>query len=137
MADGEVEILLQAPRTGKLGLVIQCNKGIGPVVVHVKDYSPLLGQVHPGDRIVNIDGVRTTHMALSEVTGMLPGRQTSRWATPVRLVVVRTRMSDDSRTDQFNHAYSYESSESHSALKRNVSSESTPISVPWDTLHNS
>ena len=101
--EGEVEIALQAPRTGKLGLIIQCIEGVGPVVVHVKDYSPLLGQVQLGDRLVNIDGSRTTDMALSEITRMLPGRQMSRWATPVRLVVVRSSAEHPNLRDQ-NHS---------------------------------
>jgi hypothetical protein len=121
MAENEYEVVLQAPRTGKLGLVIrviQCAEGLGPIVVQVKDYSPLLGQVHAGDRIVNIDGIRTTDMSLSEVTGMLPGRQTSRWATPVRLVVIRSRLSDDKCADLQPPAFSHGGSDDHSSSER-------------------
>jgi hypothetical protein len=61
-----------APRKGKLGLVIECSTG-GPVVVQVKDYSPLLGQVLPGDKIAKVDGVATLHMNMSEVNSLLNG----------------------------------------------------------------
>jgi len=97
MTDGEVQLVFQAPRKGKLGLVIQCMEDVGPVVVNVKGYSPLLGQVQPGDRLVNVDGVKTSHMTLSEVTTLLSGKQLSRsrWTSTLRIVVVRTRMNNE------------------------------------------
>lgn len=120
-----MEIVLHASRTGKLGLVIQVKEGIGPIVVQVKDYSPLLGQAQPGDRIVSIDGIRTRNMALSEVTCMLPGRQTSRWGVPVRLVVVRSRSHSEMRGELLRGSLSYESNDGYPmlTLRPNVSSE--------------
>jgi hypothetical protein len=141
MADNEYEVVLQAPRTGKLGLVIRvipCAEGLGPIVVQVKDYSPLLGQVYPRDRIVNIDGIRTTNMSLSEVTGMLPGRQTSRWATPVRLVVVRTRRSDDSFAEMEHPLFSRHGSDDCSSSARTPNSAQHPAPFHKNaSMHNS
>lgn len=71
--DDSVQHIFWAPRKGKLGLVIECKSSGGPVVVQVKDYSPLLGQVLRGDKIAKIDNVSTLHMTLPEVTNLLGG----------------------------------------------------------------
>jgi hypothetical protein len=71
--DESVRHIFWAPRKGKLGLVIECKSSGGPVVVQVKDYSPLLGQVIRGDKIAKIDNVSTLHMTLAEVTNLLGG----------------------------------------------------------------
>lgn len=90
-----VQLVFQASRKGKLGLVIQCLDDLGPVVTQVKDYSPLLGQVLPGDRIVDIDGMSTSGMSLRDVTGLMGGKVAqSRWAASVFRIVV-WRQSDD------------------------------------------
>jgi len=90
-----VQLVFQASRKGKLGLVIQCLDDLGPVVTQVKDYSPLLGQVLPGDRIVDIDGMSTSGMSLRDVTGLMGGKVAqSRWAASVFRIVV-WRQNDD------------------------------------------
>jgi hypothetical protein len=127
VGEDELEVVLHAPRTGKLGLVIQVKERIGPIVVQVKDYSPLLGQALPGDRLASIDGIRTRNLALSEVTCMLPGRQTSRWGVPVRLVVVRSRSHCEYRADLPNTSLHSQSNSNDGfpmlALRPNDSSE--------------
>jgi hypothetical protein len=89
--DESVRHIFWAPRKGKLGLVIECNSSGGPVVVQVKDYSPLLGQVLRGDKIAKIDNVSTLHMTLAEVTNLLGGGgKTSYLRGPViQFVVLR------------------------------------------------
>ena len=96
--EGEVQLVFEAPCKGKLGLVIQCATKRGPTVNFVKDYSPLLGKILPGDRLVNIGGVKTSHMTISDVTSLLSGQQSLRWATTVRLVVVRSTIQDHSES---------------------------------------
>lgn len=85
------ELVFQASRIGKLGLVIRCTDIRGPVVIQVKDYSPLLGQVQAGDRILEIDGHATTGMTLHNVTKFMSGKiaQSSRWASVFRIIVRR------------------------------------------------
>ena len=90
-----VQLVFQAPRKGKLGLVIQCLDNSGPIVTQVKDYSPLLGQVLPGDRIIDIDGMSTSGMSLRDVTGLMGGKVAqSRWASSVFRIVV-SRQNDE------------------------------------------
>ena len=86
------QLVFQAPRKGKLGLVIQCPDKLGPIVTEVKDYSPLLGQVLPGDRILDIDGYPTAGMKLKDVTGIMGGKvsQASRWVSVFRIVIWRS-----------------------------------------------
>jgi len=86
------QLVFQAPRKGKLGLVIRCPDSRGPIVVEVKDYSPLLGQVLPGDRILDIDGHPTAGMKLKDVTGIMGGKvsQASRWVSVFRIVIWRS-----------------------------------------------
>lgn len=90
------QFVFQAPRKGKLGLVIQCDH-YGPIVTQVKDYSPLLGQVLRGDRIMEIDNRCTTGMNLKDVTGLLGGRASvsNRWLSVFRIVVRRPGTSVD------------------------------------------
>jgi hypothetical protein len=77
----------QAPSKGKLGLVIECTE-LGPVVVKVKDYSPLLGQIQEGDRIVEINGSKIGQMpSLQDVSTLLAARST--WTNVVKLTICR------------------------------------------------
>lgn len=81
----------ETPRMGQLGLVISCDSQSGPVVQAIKDYSPLLGLVHCGDRIVEIDNKNTENSTLSEVARMLtwkPGILPLSTST-LRIAVVR------------------------------------------------
>lgn len=81
------QFVFHAPRKGKLGLVIGINSNC-PTVMQVKDYSPLLGQVLPLDRILSIDGVKTTRMSLPEVTNLL-NKPTTRRSSPIKIVLLR------------------------------------------------
>lgn len=82
------QFTFEVPRKGKLGLVIECNTNGGPTVTQVKDYSPLLGQVELEDRIINIDGINTSGMTLSDVLRLLAG---SWMSNVVRITILRPR----------------------------------------------
>jgi hypothetical protein len=60
-----------APTTGKLGIIIQSKGSMPPTIFQVKDYSPLFGQVEPGDKIVCVDGRDTSKMNTTEITNLL------------------------------------------------------------------
>lgn len=79
-------LTFHAPK-GKLGLVLECSTESAPIIAKVKDYSPLLDQVLPGDKIVMIDSTSTDKMGMPEVTSLLEGK--SNRATSVRLRVFR------------------------------------------------
>ena len=79
-------LTFHAPK-GQLGLVIECSTESSPIIAKVKDYSPLLDQVLPGDKIVMIDTTPTDKMGMSDVMSLLEGR--SNRATSVRLKVFR------------------------------------------------
>jgi len=91
-SDEPVKLTFRAPRKGKLGLVIECSSTGGPVVVRMKDYSPLLGRVVPGDKIAKIDGFSTINMSLSELTSLLStGGKTSLFSgSDFQIVVLRS-----------------------------------------------
>jgi len=61
----------QAPSKGKLGLVIESSKNLGPTIHTVKDYSPLFGMVEAGDKIIRVDGIDTRRMTTGQVTRFL------------------------------------------------------------------
>jgi hypothetical protein len=86
-------LTFHAPK-GKLGLVLECSTESTPIVAKVKDYSPLLDQVLPGDKIVMIDSTSTAKMGMHDVLSLLEGK-TSR-ATSVRLQVHRDSRSSSS-----------------------------------------
>jgi len=67
----------QAPTSGKLGIIIQSKGSSAPTVFQVKDYSPLLGQVKPGDKIVGVDGIDTSQMNTNEITDLLAKRRSN------------------------------------------------------------
>jgi hypothetical protein len=72
--EGGTRFVFQVPRQGKLGLVVHSDSR-SPIVTQVKDYSPLLGQVQRGDRVVEIDGVSTIGMScLEQVNRILRGK---------------------------------------------------------------
>lgn len=55
---------------GKLGVAIDVVNG-HPVVYRIKAGSPLTGFLRKMDRIVEIDGVDTTHMSAADVTNLM------------------------------------------------------------------
>ena len=85
--EGEGSILTFHAPKGQLGLVIECSTETAPIIASVKDYSPLLDQVLPGDKIVMIDSTSTGRMGMPEVMSLLEGK--SNRATSVRLKVFR------------------------------------------------
>ena len=66
-------IRIRAPRVGKLGLVLQSSESHGHVVIQVKEYSPIRGEIQVGDRIICIDGQDSTGMTLNKVTKLISG----------------------------------------------------------------
>jgi hypothetical protein len=94
VSEGFIYKKYQAPSKGKLGLVIECTE-LGPVVVKVKDYSPLLGQVQEGDRITEINGSKIGQTpSLHDVSTLLAGR--SSWTNVVKLTIYRPCNSSSS-----------------------------------------
>ena len=83
-------LIFWAPVKGKLGLIIQCLANMGPIVTQVKDYSPLLGHVLEGDRIVEIDDISTIGMNITDVLSLLSSKQSGDHSSMLRLVVWRT-----------------------------------------------
>lgn len=60
-----------APSSGKLGIIIESSKLLGPTIHTVKDYSPLFGKVQKGDKLVEVDGESTASMTTQQVTNLL------------------------------------------------------------------
>ena len=86
LEDEGTMMTFQAPK-GKLGLVLECSTESTPIIAKVKDYSPLLDQVLPGDKIVMIDNTPTDKMGMRDVMSLLEGKITK--STSVRLKVFR------------------------------------------------
>lgn len=91
----------EAPISGKLGIVIQSTRKLrkndsnqinqipyGPSVLKIKDYSPLLGMVTPGDMIVSVDSVNTQRMSTSEITTMLEHKRCQSDDGKIKIAVV-------------------------------------------------
>jgi PDZ domain len=78
--------VFDAPRRGKLGLVVQFYYEKGFIVAHVRESSPLHRKVIPGDRITEIDGIFTSNMTVDDVNAYLEGKDTgpSKGFSPVR-----------------------------------------------------
>ncbi len=67
-----------APCSGKLGIIIQSKPSSAPTIFQVKDYSPLLGQVQRGDKIVAVDGDDTSSMTTAEITTLLAMKRSAK-----------------------------------------------------------
>jgi len=67
----------EAPRNGQLGLILEAENAGSITVRAVKDYSPLLGLVQPGDKIVEIDHIDTTTCNLEDMTRLLKATKPS------------------------------------------------------------
>ena len=97
----------EAPAKGKLGLLIEQQPFKGVVITKVKDYSPLLGQIMPGDRIVNVNGTRTDHLNLGEVLRIMSNASKT-WNGLLRLTVLRPHNEeyiDPLRDPRFEHSF--------------------------------
>mmetsp|Transcript_7019 Transcript_7019/g.17308 ORF Transcript_7019/g.17308 Transcript_7019/m.17308 type:complete len:1001 (-) Transcript_7019:94-3096(-) len=68
---------LEAPRRGQLGIIVNGSLRNGLSVYAVKDYSPLFGEIHVGDKIIEIDGVDTTRSSLIQITKLLKAKKSS------------------------------------------------------------
>ena len=68
---------IEAPRRGQLGIIVKGSLRNGPTVYAVKDYSPLFGEIHVGDRIIEIEGVDTTQSSLIEILKLLKAKKSS------------------------------------------------------------
>jgi len=106
--DDRVLRVFQVPRKGKFGLVIETSSLGGPNVLHVKDYSPLLGLVRPGDQIVDIGGVPTKGMSQKEIIKLLSGKGSHWGPSAIHLTVSR---KIEKEKEVFDFASALESSE--------------------------
>ena len=98
----------RAPRIGKLGVVINSSPESGPVVEQVKDYSTLFGCILVGDKIVEVDGIETSHMTSKEVTKRLTGKYgILATSNEVKIKVVRARERDWNKEEQASVGYRY------------------------------
>jgi len=128
--DNEIEFFeFRAPRFGKLGLVINSAPQTGPMVEQVKDYSTLFGRIHAGDKIVEVDGVETSHMTIKEVTKRLAGKYGLRAAPiEVRIKVSRVREREWHDAQEEEPAmHSARSIESFSSNHRRMHSDPEPL----------
>ncbi|KAL7567117.1 hypothetical protein ACA910_009445 [Epithemia clementina (nom. ined.)] len=104
--DGTLETF-EAPAKGKLGLLIEQQPFKGVVITKVKDYSPLLGQIMPGDRIVNVNGTRTDHLSLNDVLKIM-SNGSKNWNGMIRITVLRPHNEgnvDQLRDPRFEHSF--------------------------------
>ena len=67
----------EAPRNGQLGLILEAENAGSITVRSVKDYSPLLGLIQPGDTIVEVDHIDTTSCNLEDMTRLLTATKPS------------------------------------------------------------
>lgn len=108
-ASAEEEAILEyrAPRIGRLGLLINASTSnkTGPIVEAVKGYSTLFGCVHPGDKIIEVDGVNTVHLTIQEVLKLLSGTNGMRSdARDLNIKVARsTRERNEDRASLNSH----------------------------------
>mmetsp|Transcript_11825 Transcript_11825/g.17929 ORF Transcript_11825/g.17929 Transcript_11825/m.17929 type:complete len:1069 (-) Transcript_11825:4-3210(-) len=85
-----------APCSGKLGIIIQSRPSTAPTIYQVKDYSPLFGQVEPGDKIIAVDGNSTTNMSTAEVTSLLAMQRSNKNDNTQRIkVTIMSRRRKD------------------------------------------
>ena len=128
-SDEEVYFEFRAPRIGKLGLVINSSPLTGPMVEQVKDYSTLFGCILAGDKIVEVDGVETSHMTIKEVTKRLTGKYGIRaTSNEVKIKVARVRereWNDDDRRSV--HSHGSASLDSFSSQHRRNHSDPEPL----------
>ena len=104
--EGNLETF-EAPAKGKLGLVLEHLPFKGVVITRVKDYSPLLGQILPGDRMVNVNGTRTDHLSLGDVMKLMSNTSKTRNGM-IRITVLR--QYEDNAVDplhdpRFHHSF--------------------------------
>ncbi|GAX21804.1 hypothetical protein FisN_30Hh002 [Fistulifera solaris] len=76
---GQEKLTFRVSRYGKLGIEFHYDS-FGPVIERVKDYSPLLGKVEIGDRMISIDEWDTIRATHEDVEAMIAKK-----AIPMRL----------------------------------------------------
>lgn len=93
----------EAPRKGQLGIIIESDAVAGPVVRAVKDYSPLLGLIQRGDRIVEVNGRNTSRCTLTDISRLLsikPSLRNGGHANFLKIAVTRSPVRDASRSQR-------------------------------------
>lgn len=88
-----------APRNGQLGLVIESDDFTGLVVYSVKDYSPLLGLVQKGDKIVQVDGKNTSLCNLTDMSRLLSTKPGILQGSHANLKIIVLRPPSNDRTN--------------------------------------
>jgi hypothetical protein len=83
----EIQYTFSAPTNARLGLTIEYSRSLGPFIHTVKDYSPLLGSIEVGDKIVMVDGINTHGMEKGDLMKLL-GRKRGTIDT-IRITVSR------------------------------------------------
>ena len=133
-AEGEL-IVFDAPPKGKLGLTIERRPFKGAVVTQVKDYSPLLGQVLPGDRIMSVNGTKTETMGISDIQKLLATASGSMLGIgPVKLTVLRSEeVAAQTETNSVNRSGSQHSFDSKARTQEMMQE----TSYDFDKLHSS
>jgi hypothetical protein len=103
-------------RCGKLGIEFLYDS-FGPVVKHVKDYSPLFGKVKIGDRMISIDEWGTFRATHEDVAEMIAKKAIQLRLQPSMMNVVFLRGKVEDTTEKI-MLHSTASSEEHLAFHR-------------------
>ena len=123
----------EAPISGKLGIIIQSTKNLkkndrsemnqipcGPSVLKIKDYSPLLGMVTPGDMVVSVDTVNTQRMSTSEITTLLEKKRCQSDNRKIKIAVISKEEKSGFEAEAPGHSLVPESSTDNSLDDENA-----------------
>jgi len=103
-----------APSRSKLGITIQSETSTGPVIIQVKDYSPLFGMVQAGDKIIAVDDVDISYMTTSQITELLSFKRSDKNMKEIKVTVMSNNKKDGLQSDE-NGALKYHTMSSESA----------------------
>mmetsp|Transcript_10146 Transcript_10146/g.15086 ORF Transcript_10146/g.15086 Transcript_10146/m.15086 type:complete len:524 (-) Transcript_10146:798-2369(-) len=112
---GGFRYTFDAPATGKLGVIIESSKKLGPTIHTVKDYSPLFGMVETGDKIIRLDGEWTSHMSTHEFTRLLLQKRTEKAGGILQITVLTMDEKPDFTCDEVSPRWSIKQSTTNSA----------------------
>ena len=105
------------------------------MVEQVKDYSTLFGRIHAGDRIVEVDGVETSHMSIKDVTKRLAGKYGIRPANgEVKIKVARIREREWNDSDERRSIQSHDSASGEGSVESFYSYHRRNHSDPGEPL---